>query len=108
MRRAQADKSGNNVYPAGGGNRGRDRFGFGRGRDQAQLIAQPLHRGAGDEDAALDGELAPALCEAARVDSRRLRETAGGRRCASARSSRAVRVLGKTARKTACPARAAC
>ena len=55
VRRAQADERGDDVDAVGVGDAVRELLGFGSGGDEAQLVAQPLHGRAGDEDGALEG-----------------------------------------------------
>src|SRR3546814_4838529 len=52
VRRAQAGEGGHDMDAAGVGELPRQRFGLGRVTDQLQLVAQPLHRAAGNADAA--------------------------------------------------------
>ena len=92
VRRAQAHERGHEIDAAAIGHRCRQLLRFRRGAQRAQLIAQPLHGRAGDEDAAFDARTArcrpptPRACPAG--DSSR---PADGRPCASGRSSRCRR-----------------
>ena len=61
VRRAQADKRGHEYTPPVSGTLRRQRFHLGRGADEPQAIAQPLHHRAADEDAALERVLRPPL-----------------------------------------------
>ena len=51
--RAEADERGHQIHAAGIADAGRERLLAGVA-DQLQAITQPLHGGAGDEDAALE------------------------------------------------------
>jgi hypothetical protein len=109
IRSAQTHERGHQVDAAGIGHGGGQRFGFGRGLDQAQLVAQPLHRRSRHEHAAFNGELRRPLVDAARVPSRRFRDT--GRWppvCISAKHPVPYVFLESPARKQAWPASAAC
>ena len=54
MRRAEAGESGDDGDPGAAGHGARQRFAFRRRADQAELVAQPLHHAAGDEQGAFE------------------------------------------------------
>lgn len=53
--RAQADEGRHDIDAVAIGDGRGQLLGLGRAVDQFQLVAQPLHRGPGDEDAAFQG-----------------------------------------------------
>ena len=82
----------------------------GGGAQKAEFIAQPLHRGSGDEDAAFDGEARGGIeLPAARVVEQpvpRVRPDCAG--VMQHEAAGAVGVLGQAGRKQAWPDSAAC
>ena len=56
VRRAEPRERGHDVHAVARWHAGGERLALGRGLDDAEAVAQPLHRRAGDEDAAFDGE----------------------------------------------------
>src|SRR5579862_6988516 len=57
MRRAQSNERGHEIHAAGIRDRYRQFAALGRRLDDSKLIAQPLDRRAGNEDASFDGKL---------------------------------------------------
>ena len=60
VRRAESGQRGNEVHAVRRLDRARQRFGLARLLDDAESVAQPLHRGAGDEDRRLERVRRPA------------------------------------------------
>jgi len=61
MGRAESNERRDEDHPAGVGLEGGERFHFSRGANEAQVIAQPLHHGTADEDAAFERVFQPLL-----------------------------------------------
>ena len=77
LRRAEAGEGGHQVDVAGVGHAGGQRFDLVGTFDDAEAVAQPLHRGAAHEHAAFERELARRRGAGATVVSNRWRERCG-------------------------------
>ena len=110
VRRAEAGERGHDVDAVAGRHGRGERLAVRGGLDDAEAVAQPLHGGAGDEDAAFDGELLLA------ADARSRRSSAGRAARRRARSPVCWRMkqpvpyvfFALPASKQPCPKSAAC